>query len=38
MKDWYLQRNIDNIINELLDMIGAVVIVGPKCCGKTTTA
>ncbi len=38
MKNWYLKRYMDDIITELLDMVGAVVIVGPKWCGKTTTA
>ena len=37
MKD-YLPRYLDNIIEERLNMIGAIVIVGPKWCGKTTTA
>ncbi len=34
----YLKRYLDDIIEERLDMIGAIVIVGPKWCGKTTTA
>ncbi|HIH35380.1 MAG TPA: ATP-binding protein [Methanosphaera sp.] len=34
----YLKRYLDKIIQERLDMIGAIVIVGPKWCGKTTTA
>ena len=33
----YLKRIIDDILEEQLEMIGAVVIVGPKWCGKTTT-
>lgn len=33
----YLKRYLDKIIQERLDMIGAIVIVGPKWCGKTTT-
>lgn len=38
MEKGYLPRIIDNIIKEQLEMIGAIVIVGPKWCGKTTTA
>lgn len=38
MDNWYLKRIIDDIIEEQLEMIGALVIVGPKWCGKTTTA
>lgn len=34
----YLNRKIDDIIEEKLDMVGAIVIIGPKWCGKTTTA
>ncbi|MEA4957831.1 hypothetical protein SDC9_46168 [bioreactor metagenome] len=34
----YLKRSIDDILKERLEMIGAIVIVGPKWCGKTTTA
>ncbi len=34
----YLKRIIDDILEESLEMIGAIVIVGPKWCGKTTTA
>lgn len=34
----YLKRIIDDILKERLEMIGAIVIVGPKWCGKTTTA
>ncbi|MCL2116093.1 MAG: DUF4143 domain-containing protein [Methanobrevibacter sp.] len=34
----YLKRVIDDILKERLEMIGAIVIVGPKWCGKTTTA
>jgi len=29
---------MDDIINEELNFIGAIVIIGPKWCGKTTTA
>ncbi len=38
MKKIYLKRIIDNILKERLEYIGAVSIVGPKWCGKTTTA
>lgn len=38
MSKKYLKRYLDSIIEERLDMIGAIVIVGPKWCGKTTTA
>ncbi len=34
----YLPRIMDQILAETLDYIGAVLIVGPKWCGKTTTA
>ncbi len=34
----YLKRLIDKDLEEYLDIIGAVLIVGPKWCGKTTTA
>ena len=34
----YLDRTIDNQFNLLMDAFGAVLIVGPKGCGKTTTA
>lgn len=37
MKD-YKSRIVDNILNEKLEAKGAVVIEGPKWCGKTTTA
>ncbi|MDR0911419.1 MAG: DUF4143 domain-containing protein [Methanobrevibacter sp.] len=37
MKNKYLKRVIDDILKERLEMIGAIVIVGPKWCGKTTT-
>lgn len=36
--DKYLDRYIDIELQEALDSIGAVLIVGPKWCGKTTTA
>jgi predicted AAA+ superfamily ATPase len=38
MKNKYLKRVIDDILRERLEMIGAIVIEGPKWCGKTTTA
>src|SRR5690554_2557124 len=34
----YLKRNADRLLSELLDAFGAVLIEGPKWCGKTTTA
>lgn len=34
----YLKRTADEILHELLDAFGAVLIEGPKWCGKTTTA
>ncbi|MFI3162939.1 MAG: DUF4143 domain-containing protein [Bacillota bacterium] len=34
----YLPRIMDDILSETLDYIGAISIVGPKWCGKTTTA
>lgn len=34
----YKKRLIDNILSEWLEAIGAVVIEGPKWCGKTTSA
>lgn len=37
MKD-YKSRIVDSILNEKLEAKGAVVIEGPKWCGKTTTA
>ena len=39
MSDYqYLPRLMDAQLHETLDYIGAVLIVGPKWCGKTTTA
>ena len=38
MKNEYYKRIIDDILKERLESMGAVVIVGPKWCGKTTTA
>ena len=34
----YLKRIIDDNLDKYLTMIGAVLIIGPKWCGKTTTA
>lgn len=34
----YLKRTADGLLSELLDAFGAVLIEGPKWCGKTTTA
>ncbi|MCL2503042.1 MAG: DUF4143 domain-containing protein [Coriobacteriia bacterium] len=34
----YLSRIVDKILEERLDASGAVLIAGPKWCGKTTTA
>jgi len=34
----YMPRVIDKILEEHLDSSGAVLIIGPKWCGKTTTA
>jgi len=34
----YLQRTADIMLGNLLDAFGAVLIEGPKWCGKTTTA
>ena len=34
----YLPRMIDKLLEERLDAVGAVLIAGPKWCGKTTTA
>jgi uncharacterized protein len=34
----YLQRTIDKLLKLNLDAFGAVLIEGPKWCGKTTTA
>jgi len=38
MKSDYLPRIVDNILKERLEAVGAVLIAGPKWCGKTTTA
>ena len=34
----YLPRVMDQVLAEVLDFMGAVLISGPKWCGKTTTA
>lgn len=34
----YLPRITDKILNDRLNAFGAVLIEGPKWCGKTTTA
>jgi predicted AAA+ superfamily ATPase len=34
----YLKRTIDDVLKEELEAFGAVLITGPKWCGKTTTA
>ena len=34
----YLPRIIDNVLKERMQLYGAVLIVGPKWCGKSTTA
>ena len=34
----YLPRILDDDLEKYLTMIGAILIVGPKGCGKTTTA
>ena len=33
----YLPRILDADLEKYLTMIGAILIVGPKWCGKTTT-
>jgi len=38
MKSNYLPRVVDKLLEEHLDAVGAVLIAGPKWCGKTTTA
>lgn len=38
MENEYKKRVVDNQIEELLDSFGAILIVGPKWCGKTSTA
>lgn len=34
----YFPRLIDNVLSKELESFGAVLITGPKWCGKTTTA
>lgn len=34
----YLHRTADELLSDLLDAFGAVLIEVPKWCGKTTTA
>jgi predicted AAA+ superfamily ATPase len=34
----YIKRYVDEELNDILKCMGAVLIVGPKWCGKTTTA
>ena len=34
----YFKRRVDEDLEKYLQMIGAILIVGPKWCGKTTTA
>lgn len=36
--DDYRKRIIDNILKDELDAMGAVILEGPKACGKTTSA
>lgn len=38
METKYLQRYLDEELEEILECMGAVLIIGPKWCGKTTTA
>ena len=38
MKTDYLPRIVDKILKERLTSVGAVLVAGPKWCGKTTTA
>ncbi|MBQ3205577.1 MAG: hypothetical protein IJB37_03400, partial [Peptococcaceae bacterium] len=38
MREDYLPRIVDSILEERLEAVGAVLIAGPKWCGKTTTA
>lgn len=38
MKKDYLPRILDKLLKERLEAVGAVLIAGPKWCGKTTTA
>lgn len=34
----YIERYVDEELKDILECMGAVLIVGPKWCGKTTTA
>ena len=34
----YLPRIVDTLLADRLEAVGAVLIAGPKWCGKTTTA
>lgn len=34
----YIKRYVDDELKDILECIGAVLIIGPKWCGKTTTA
>lgn len=34
----YIKRYVDDELKDILECMGAVLIVGPKWCGKTTTA
>ena len=34
----YIERNIDDEISRYLNVMGAILLTGPKWCGKTTTA
>ena len=38
MKGEYLKRIADEVLQDTLDSSGAVLITGPKWCGKSTTA
>jgi predicted AAA+ superfamily ATPase len=38
MKSGYLPRIVDKLLEDRLNAAGAVLIAGPKWCGKTTTA
>jgi hypothetical protein len=38
MKSGYLPRVVDKLLEDRLNAAGAVLIAGPKWCGKTTTA
>jgi len=38
MKRSYMPRIVDKLLEERLNAVGAVLIAGPKWCGKTTTA